>query len=92
MGNDVMSWRVAIGIFNCKTGYVVKNFRFVSKPFSFIIDDLIYLLMKLQLVSSYLGSYMQPSILNLEFTFVIFSLGWCRNQSWVSTEDKTSSL
>ena len=53
MGNDVMSWRVAIGNFNCKTGCVVKRFRFVSKPFSFIIDDLIYLLTKLKLVSSY---------------------------------------
>ena len=74
MGNDVMSWRVAIGIFNCKTGCVIKSFRFVSKPFSFIIYELMVLLMKLKLISCYFGSYMQSCILNIEFAFVIFLL------------------
>ena len=52
--------------------------------------------MKLKLVSSYLGSYMQSSILNLEFTFVIFLLvvlsGDVEINPGPSTDIQTSSL
>jgi hypothetical protein len=96
MANDVMSWRVAIGIFNSKIGCVVKSFRYASTPFAFISDVFIFLFMKLKFLSSNLKSYMQSSILNLEFTFVIFLLvvlsGNVEINPGPSTDVQTSSL
>ena len=96
MGNDVMSWRVAIGIFNCKLGCVVKSFKYASKPFSFIIESLLFLFFKIKLELCHVNSYMQSSILNLEFALVIFLLvlmsGDVEINPGPSTTDGTRSI